>query len=48
MGGARYLTADAFTGLLTPLVVLLFGGLVRGGFNAMAGALRERAEASHR
>ena len=44
----RYLTADAFTGLLTPLVVLLFGGLVRGGFNAMAVALKERAEASHR
>ena len=40
----RYTTTDAFTGVLTPLVVLLFGGLIRGGFNAMALALKERAE----
>ena len=41
----RYTTADAFTGVLTPLVVLLFGGLIRRGFNAMARALKERVEA---
>ncbi len=41
----RYTTTDAFTGVLTPLVVLLFGGLIRRGFNAMALALKERAEA---
>ena len=40
----RYMTTDAFTGVLTPLVVLLFGGLIRRGFNAMALALKERAE----
>lgn len=41
----RYTTTDVFTGVLTPLVVLLFGGLIRRGFNAMARALKERAEA---
>lgn len=41
----RYVTTDAFTGVLTPLVVLSFGGLIRRGFNAMAVALKERAEA---
>lgn len=41
----RYTTTDAFTGVLTPLVVLSFGGLIRRGFNAMAAALKERAEA---
>ena len=42
----RYLTTDAFTGLLTPLVVLLFGQLIRRGFNDMALALKARAEAA--
>ena len=41
----RYLTTDAFNGLLTPLVVLLFGRLIRRGFNDMARALKARAEA---
>lgn len=41
----RYITTDAFAGILTPLVVLSFGGLIRRGFNAMAVALKERAEA---
>ena len=41
----RYTTTDAFAGVLTPVVVLLFGGLIRRGFNAMALALKERAEA---
>ena len=40
----RYLTTDAFTGLLTPLVMLLFGRLVRRGFNDMARALKRYAE----
>ncbi len=40
----RYLTTDAFSGLLTPVVLLLFGRLVTNGFNAMAAALKERAE----
>lgn len=39
----RYVTTDAFSGLLTPLVVLLYGGAIRRGFNAMAVALRARA-----
>ena len=40
----RYLTTDALNGLLTPLVVLLFGRLIRRGFNDMALVLRERAQ----
>lgn len=41
----RYLTTDATTGLLTPLVALLFGRFIRQGFNEMAAALKTRAEA---
>lgn len=41
-----YHSTDAFTGLLTPLVKLLFGNSIRDGFNAMAYALKERAEVS--
>ena len=40
----RYLTTDATSGLLTPLVALLFGRLIRQGFNDMAAALKTRAE----
>ena len=40
----RYSTTDATTGLLTPLVALLFGRLIRQGFNDMAAALKTRAE----
>ena len=40
----RYVTTDAFFGLLTPLVVLLYGRAIRRGFNAMAVALKRRAE----
>ena len=40
----RYLTTDAFNGLLTPLVILLFGRLVRHGFNDMALSLKRFAE----
>lgn len=39
----RYITTDSFNGVLTPLVVLLCGGAIRRGFNAMAVALRDRA-----
>ncbi len=42
----RYVTTDAFSGLLTPLVVLLFGPLVRRGFNDVARGLKARAEAT--
>lgn len=42
---SRYLTTDATTGLLTPLVAVLFGRLIRQGFNDMAAALKARAEA---
>lgn len=41
----RYLTTDAFSGLLIPLVVMLFGRFIRQGFNEMAQALKARAEA---
>ena len=40
----RYLTTDAFAGLLTPLVMLLFGRLIRRGFNDMVRALKRYAE----
>lgn len=40
----RYLTTDAFHGPLTPPVALVWGGAVRRGFNAMAVALKARAE----
>lgn len=40
----RYHTSDAFRGLLTPLVMLLFGRLIRRGFNDMSLALKVRAE----
>ena len=43
-GRCRYVTTDVFTGLLTPLVVLLFGWLVRRGFNDMAAALKWYSE----
>ena len=42
----RYRTTDDFAGLLIPLVMLLFGGFVRRGFNAVARGLKARAEAT--
>lgn len=39
-----YQTWDAFSGLLTPLVMALFKSDIEGGFNAMAEALKVRAE----
>ncbi len=44
-GRCRYRTSDAFSGLLIPLVMLLFGGFVRRGFNDVARGLKARAEA---
>lgn len=41
----RYTTNDEFRGVLMPLVVLLSGGFVRRGFNAVALGLKRRAEA---
>ena len=41
----RYSTSDEFKGLLMPLVILLTGGFVRRGFNAVGVALKRRAEA---
>ena len=40
----RYHTSDAFSGLLGPLIVLLFGRIIRRGFNDVARALKTRAE----
>lgn len=40
----RYTTSDEFRGLLMPLVILCTGGFVRRGFNAVARALKRRAE----
>lgn len=40
----RYQTWDAFSGVLTPLVVGLFGRDIRAGFNAVAGALKRESE----
>ena len=44
----RYVTTDTMSGLLAPLVALLFGSLIRNGFSAMAAALKERAESTFR
>ena len=41
----RYTTSDEFKGVLMPLVILFTGGFVRRGFNAVALALKRRAEA---
>ncbi|MCG8668396.1 MAG: SRPBCC domain-containing protein [Pseudomonadales bacterium] len=39
-----YQSTDAFAGMLTPVVKLLFQNSIKDGFNAMAYALKERAE----
>ena len=44
-GTCRYATADEFRGVLMPLVILLTGSFVRRGFDAVADALKRRAEA---
>lgn len=43
-GHCTYQTWDAFSGLLTPLVMALFRQDIEDGFNAMAAALKVRAE----
>lgn len=40
----RYCTTDAFLGLLAPLVLLLQRNAIERGFDAMAEALKRRAE----
>ena len=39
-----YQSTDAFSGVLTPVVKMLFSHSIRDGFNAMAYALKARAE----
>jgi hypothetical protein len=43
-GGCVYETSDTMTGLLVPLVFLLYGSAVTRGFAAQGIALKERAE----
>lgn len=40
----RYQTWDAFSGMLTPIVVSIFGKDIRDGFNAVAQGLKREAE----
>ncbi len=42
-----YHTTDLFSGLLTPLIMLLFRNLIIRGFDATALALKRRSEAIH-
>ena len=42
---ARYTTRDELSGLLTPLVMALYGKAMQEGFEAVARALKARAEA---
>lgn len=42
--GCVYFTRDTMTGLLAPLVLWLYGRVVREGFEAQARALKARAE----
>lgn len=43
-GACTYVTSDAFNGILTSLIVKTFGKDIEEGFNAVAYALKERAE----
>ncbi len=43
-GGTRYHTEDAFSGLLAPLVLRLYGADIQRGFDAVARALAAKAE----
>ncbi|AKF09303.1 SRPBCC domain-containing protein [Sandaracinus amylolyticus] len=43
-GRTRYYTADAFEGLLVPLVMWLYRSDIQRGFDGVARALKERAE----
>jgi hypothetical protein len=43
-GGVHYVSEDRFRGLLTPLVMLLFGRAMQRGFEDCASGLKKRAE----
>jgi hypothetical protein len=43
-GGCTYRSVEAMSGAMQPLVVCLYGGTVRRGFEAFALALKARAE----
>ena len=43
-GRSRYETTDAFSGVLVPVVLGLYGKRIQAGFDATARALKERAE----
>ena len=43
-GGCTYASTEVMRGALRPLVLCLYGGTVRRGFEAFAKALKERAE----
>jgi hypothetical protein len=43
-GTVRYVSEDRFSGLLTPLVMLLFGDAMQRGFESCARGLKSRAE----
>jgi hypothetical protein len=47
-GRTRYVTEDTIRGLLTPLVMRLFGPPMQRGFDDVARALKQRAEESPR
>jgi hypothetical protein len=42
----RYITVDKMSGILVPLVMLLYGKKIKRGFDAVAEGLRTRAELS--
>jgi len=43
-GGTRYRSEDRLSGWLVPLVLALYGAAMQRGFDAMASALKARAE----
>jgi hypothetical protein len=43
-GGTRYRSEDRLSGWLSPLVLALYGAAMQRGFDAMAAALKTRAE----
>ena len=44
-GGTRYDTRDAFSGVLTPLVMALYRAHIQRGFDGVARGLQQRAQA---
>ena len=45
-GRTRYVTADVFAGVLSPLVIAIYGKAVERGFRSVAEALKVRAEST--